>query len=121
MTPGFGSPMTFDESRFRSARPSSGDRSPCVCNGWFSRSSVRIRLGAPALLCFAACAHPTPPAAPSLSPFQVEEPVTAAIAAALAADGRGESADSLWDPEATVIADGELRDDAPRFAGVAKG
>lgn len=82
---------------------------------------MRIRLGGFALLCLAACAHPAPPAAPSLSPFQIEEPVTATIAAVLAADGRGESADSLWDSEATVIADGEIRDDTPRFAGVAKG
>ena len=78
---------------------------------------MRIWLGASALLCLAACSH----AAPTVVPFQVEEPVTAAIAAALAADGRGESADSLWDSEATVVADGEIRDDAPRFAGVAKG
>jgi len=82
---------------------------------------VRKRLGGFALLGLAACAHPTPPAAPSLSPFQIEEPVTAALAEALAADGRGERADSLWDPEATVIADGEIRDDVPRFAGVAAG
>lgn len=82
---------------------------------------MRTRLGVLALLCVSACAHPAPPAAPSLSPFQIEEPVSATIAAALAADRRGEPADSLWDPEATVIADGELRDDPPRFAGVGKG
>ena len=77
---------------------------------------MRIRLGASALLCLAACRHAAPAVTPSLSPFQVEEPVTATIAAALAADSRGESADSLWDSEATVIADGEIRDDPPRFA-----
>lgn len=82
---------------------------------------MRTRLGASALLCLAACGHPTPAAAPSLSPFQVEEPVTATIAAALSADSRGEEADSLWDPEATVIADGDIRDAAPRFAGVGRG
>ena len=82
---------------------------------------MRTRLGVSALLGLAACGHAAPAATPTLSPFQIEEPVTAAIAAALAADGRGESADSLWDPEATVIADGEIRDDPPRFAGVAKG
>jgi hypothetical protein len=82
---------------------------------------VRTRLGASALLCLAACRHPTPAAAPSLSPFQIEEPVTATIAAALSADSRGERADSLWDPEATVVADGDIRDEVPRFAGVGKG
>ena len=82
---------------------------------------MRTRLGVSALLGLAACSHAAPTATPSLSPFQIEEPVSAAIAAALAADGRGETADSLWDPEATVIADGEIRDDPPRFAGVAKG
>lgn len=47
--------------------------------------------------------------------------MTAILAAALAADGRGERADSLWDPEATVIADGDIRVDVPRFAGVGAG
>jgi hypothetical protein len=82
---------------------------------------VPTRLGLFALLLFAACRQPAPAPAPSLSPFQVEEPVTAALAAALAADGRGERADSLWDPEATVIADGDIRVDVPRFAGVGAG
>jgi hypothetical protein len=82
---------------------------------------VRTRPGAFILLCLAACRQPPPAAAPALSPFQIEEPVTATIAAALAADGRGERADSLWDPTATIIADGEIRVDVPRFAGVGSG
>ena len=41
--------------------------------------------------------------------------------AALRADARGESADSLWDSDATVVANGELRSEPPRFAGVGRG
>lgn len=69
----------------------------------------------------AGCAHPAPPASLALSPSQIEEPVTAIVAAALEADSRREAADSLWDPEATVIANGELRDGPPRFAGLGIG
>jgi len=79
---------------------------------------LQSRLGVFALLCLAACGHPPPAAAPSLSAIQIEEPVTATLAAALSADSRGERADSLWDSAATVVADGEIRDDVPRFAGV---
>ena len=45
--------------------------------------------------------------------------MSAVLAAALAADARHEPADSLWDRNATVIANGELRGGAPRFAGIA--
>jgi len=41
--------------------------------------------------------------------------------AAFEADARGERADSLWAPDATVIADGALRDEPPRFAGIGSG
>jgi len=58
------------------------------------------------------------PPMPLLSPGAVEEPVTAVLVAALAADARGEPADSLWDRDATVVANGELRDTPPRFAGI---
>jgi len=47
--------------------------------------------------------------------------VTAVLTAALMADSRAEPADSLWDPEATVIANGQLRNVPPRFAGVGSG
>lgn len=59
--------------------------------------------------------------APDLSPSQAEEPISALIQAAFEADARGERADSLWAPDATVVADGELRDEPPRFAGVGSG
>jgi hypothetical protein len=62
-----------------------------------------------------------PPAAPILSPGIVEEPVTAVLSAALDADRRMATADSLWDSDATVIANGELRYAPPRFAGIEPG
>ena len=55
------------------------------------------------------------------SPGVIEEPITAVITAALDADRRLESADSLWAPDATVIANGELRTAPPRFAGIEAG
>lgn len=58
---------------------------------------------------------------PLLSPGVVEEPITAVIIAALEADRRLEPADSLWDPDATVIANGVRRFEPPRFAGVDSG
>ena len=59
--------------------------------------------------------------APVFSPGVVEEPITALLTAALDADGRQEPADSLWDPEATVVANGVRRTGPPRFAGVEPG
>jgi hypothetical protein len=73
------------------------------------------------LLAATACGHPAPAPAPMLSPGVVEEPVTAVITAALDADRRMATADSLWDPDATVIANGELRYAPPRFAGIEPG
>jgi hypothetical protein len=58
---------------------------------------------------------------PAYSPGVIEEPITAVIAAALDADRRLESADSLWAKDATVVANGELRTGPPRFAGVEAG
>ena len=58
---------------------------------------------------------------PAYSPGVIEEPITAVITAALDADRRLESADSLWAPDATVIANGELRTAPPRFAGIEAG
>jgi len=58
---------------------------------------------------------------PILTPGAIEEPVTAVLVAALEADSRLQTADSLWDPDATVVANGELRLAPPRFAGVEPG
>lgn len=58
---------------------------------------------------------------PILTPGAIEEPVTAVLLAALDADSRLQPADSLWDPDATVVANGELRSSPPRFAGIEPG
>ncbi len=73
------------------------------------------------LLLAAGCGHSQVGPAPVLSPGVVEEPVTAVITAALDADRRMATADSLWDSDATVIANGELRYAPPRFAGIEPG
>lgn len=69
----------------------------------------------------AGCGHPAVAPPPILSPGAVEEPITAVLTAALDADRRMATADSLWDPEATVIANGEPRYAPPRFAGIESG
>ena len=74
-----------------------------------------------ALALLAACSAPRSAQLTVLSPSIVEEPVTALLLAALNADNKLEPADSLWDAGATVVADGELRAEAPRFAGVGVG
>ena len=73
------------------------------------------------LLVCAACRGAPVTQAAILSPGVVEEPVSGVLTAALAADSRLERADSLWDPGAPVIADGELRGEPPRFAGIGPG
>lgn len=83
---------------------------------------MRWTPGSLSLLLLAGACGPAPaPPAPVLSPGVVEEPVTAVITAALDADRRMATADSLWDSDATVIANGELRYAPPRFAGIAPG
>ena len=74
------------------------------------------------ILWLAGCAGPkAPPPQPVLSPGAVEEPVTAVLTAALNADSRGETADSLWAGDATIVANGQVRSEPPRFAGVGQG
>ena len=68
-----------------------------------------------------ACASAAPNPVASYSPSAVEEPITAVIGAALDADRQNASADSLWAPGATVIANGEPRSAPPRFAGIQPG
>ncbi len=83
-------------------------------------SWTRVRPALLALGASCAGAHPTPTLV--LSPGAVEEPVSAVIAAALQADSQLLStADTLWAPDATVVANGVLRDQPPRFAGVGPG
>ena len=75
------------------------------------------------LLVVAACAGTSarPARTPTLTPTQIEAPVTDIIEAAFAADCLLAEADSLWAPDAVVVADGRLRFAAPRFAGVGPG
>ena len=73
------------------------------------------------LLLATGCGHVQAAPAPVLSPGAVEERVTAVITAALDSDRRMATADSLWDSDATVIANGELRYAPPRFAGIEPG
>ncbi len=47
--------------------------------------------------------------------------LTELVTAALIADGRLESADSLYAPGAEILADGRRRNTLPRFAGVEAG
>ncbi len=74
-----------------------------------------------ALLAASGCASAPQNSSIVYSPAVVEEPVTAVIAAALDADRQMAPSDTLWAPDATVIANGELRYAPPRFAGVGLG
>jgi hypothetical protein len=73
------------------------------------------------LLLAAGCAHHPAAVPPLLTPGAVDDPVTAVLTSALEADDHMATADSLWDPDATVIANGELRYAPPRFAGIEPG
>jgi hypothetical protein len=73
------------------------------------------------LVLLAGCGKGPVAPAPVFTPGAVEEPVTAVIQAVLDADRRMATADSLWDSDATVISNGELRYAPPRFAGIEPG
>lgn len=82
---------------------------------------MRWRDKLPISLLLAACVQTRTPPTAVVSPGVVEEPVTAVLTAALDADRKFESGDSLWDGDAVVIANGALRHAPPRFAGVEPG
>jgi len=74
-----------------------------------------------ALLLVVACGGRSgaPPGAPPVyDPGTVEESITAVLVAALDADRQFTTVDSLWDPEASVVANGSPRYAPPRFAGI---
>ena len=73
-----------------------------------------------ALACGGQTAAPALPP-PVYSPGTVEEPITSVLQAALDADRQFRTVDSLWDPEASVVADGSPRYAPPRFAGIEVG
>ena len=60
-----------------------------------------------------------PPLGPA--PVASDDRVSETIAAALEADARMEPADSLYTPEAVIVADGTERGMLPRYAGVGPG
>lgn len=85
---------------------------------WIPRSGMLV------LVMVAGCGGqaavpPGPP--PVYSPGVVEEPITSVLLAALDADRRFLTVDSLWDPDASVVADGSARYAPPRFAGIEAG
>lgn len=85
---------------------------------WTPRSGLCV------LLVVVGCGGPAavPPGPPPVySPGIVEEPITSVLLAALEADRRFLTVDSLWDPEASVVADGSPRYAPPRFAGIEAG
>jgi hypothetical protein len=84
---------------------------------WTPRSRLFVLL---VVSCGGPAAVPPGPL-PVYSPGVVEEPITSVLLAALEADRRFLTVDSLWDPEASVVADGSPRYAPPRFAGIEAG
>jgi hypothetical protein len=69
------------------------------------------------ILCTAGCAAKRPPETRPVAGAGSEIEIGRTIEQALEADAEGESADSLYAPYATIIADGRLRRGTPRYAG----
>lgn len=67
----------------------------------------------------AGCASTRTPETRALSGGGAEAEISRVMEEALLADGRGQEADSLYAPYATLVADGRVRRGLPRFAGVA--
>jgi hypothetical protein len=70
------------------------------------------------LLLASACASSRVPETRPLVGGGSEVDLSRIVEAALEADARAESADSIYAPYATVVADGRLRRGPPRFAGI---
>jgi hypothetical protein len=70
------------------------------------------------LVTTAACASRKMPETRPLASSGNEAEISRIMEAALELDGRGESADTLYAPYATIIAEGRVRRMPPRFAGV---
>jgi hypothetical protein len=70
------------------------------------------------LLLTGACATSRVPETRSLASSGNELEVNRIVESAIEAEGRGESADSLYAPYATLVADGRVRRRLPRLAGV---
>jgi hypothetical protein len=66
----------------------------------------------------AACSSSRMPETRALAGGGGEAEISRVIEEALLADSRGQAADTLYAPYATIVADGRLRRTLPRFAGV---
>ena len=66
------------------------------------------------------CGGSAPPALPP-APVASDDRVNEIIAAALEADARMDAADTLYTPEAAIVANGSDRGTLPRYAGVQPG
>ncbi len=77
-----------------------------------------LKLSLVLLAATAACAARRIPETRTLASGGNEVEISRILEAALELDGRGESADTLYAPYATTIADGRARRTPPRFAGV---
>ena len=73
------------------------------------------------LLWLGACSQNRMPEARPIIGGGNEAEISSVIEQALEADGRSESADSLYSPHAVVIAEGRVRRLPPRFAGISAG
>lgn len=86
---------------------------------------MRSTAGSLTVLLLLACGHAAPPSIPAAVPPPQAQPIADVLAevatAALVADARLEPADSLYNPDVEVIADGRRRTVPPRFAGVEAG
>jgi hypothetical protein len=67
------------------------------------------------------CAGQRTPEARTLTGSASEVEINDVVERAIESDGRLETADSLYAPFATVIADGTIRRRPPRYAGVSEG
>ena len=79
---------------------------------------MRPDLGLLVVLATAGCAGQRPPETRPLSGGGSEAEISRVVEAALEADSRGEPADTLYAPYATVLADGRARRMGPLFAGI---
>ncbi|HKP29814.1 MAG TPA: nuclear transport factor 2 family protein [Gemmatimonadales bacterium] len=80
-----------------------------------------MRLPSPialAALLLAACGGPPTVAIPASTTIAPDDRLSEVVAEVLQADARLEPMDSLYAPDALVIADGEVRYGTPRFAGI---
>jgi len=65
-----------------------------------------------------ACGQPARPPAEPPAPAPADDRISLVVTAALEADARLESADSLYEPDALIVANGISRYTPPRFAGL---